>query len=135
MAMQEWLALLLSVVLCCSYHTNRRKLYLGLKHRASFIEQQLSEEYISTAQMNALRKANFLATATPVQSIIIYALRNIVVDRLTGSNKDYSTTLLDIVNTLRSHPEEFPEWHASPTAALFTPPVFENKKENKGYWF
>ena len=20
-------------------------------------------------------------------------------------------------------------------AALFTPPVFENKKENKGYWF
>ena len=32
-------------------------------------------------------------------------------------------------------PEEFPEWHASPTAALFTPPVFENKKENKGYWF
>lgn len=119
----------------CGYHTNRWKHYLGLKHRASFIEQQLSEEYISTAQMNALRKVNFLASATPVQSIIIYALRNIVVDRLTGSHKDYSTTLLDIVNTLRSHPEEFPEWHASPTAALFTPPTFENKKENKGYWF
>ena len=119
----------------CGYHTNRWKHYLGLKHRASFIEQQLSEEYISTAQMNALRNINFLATATPVQSIIISALRNIVVDRLAGSHKDYSTTLLDIVNTLRSHPEEFPEWHASPTAALFTPPVFENKKENKGYWF
>ncbi len=119
----------------CGYHTNRWKHYLGLKHRASFIEQQLSEEYISTAQMNALRNINFLATATPVQSIIIYALRNIVVDRLTGSHKDYSTTLLDIVNTLRSHPEEFPEWHASPTATLFTPPTFENKKENKGYWF
>ena len=78
---------------------------------------------------------HFLGTATPVQSIIIRALRNIVVDRLTGSNKDYSTTLLDIVNTLRSHPEEFPQWHTSPTAALFTPPIFENKKENKGYWF
>ena len=125
----------ISLANLCGYHTNRWKHYLGLKHRASFIEQQLSEEYISTAQMNALRNVNFLATATPVQSIIIYALRNIVVDRLTGSHKDYSTTLLDIVNTLRSHPEEFPEWHASPTAALFTPPVFENKKENKGYWF
>ena len=78
---------------------------------------------------------HFLGTATPVQSTIISALRNIVVDRLTGSNKDYSTTLLDIVNTLRSHPEEFPQWHTSPTAALFTPPIFENKKENKGYWF
>lgn len=30
---------------------------------------------------------------------------------------------------------KFPEWHTSPTAALFTPPIFENKKENKGYWF
>lgn len=119
----------------CGYHTNRWKHYLGLKHRASFIEQQLSEEYISTAQMNALQNINFLATATPVQSIIISALRNIVVDRLTGSNKDYSTTLLDIVNTLRSHPEEFPQWHTSPTAALFTPPTFKNKKESKGYWF
>ena len=85
--------------------------------------------------MNTLRNINFLGTATPVQSIIISALRNIVVDRLTGSNKDYSTTLLDIVNTLRSHPEEFPEWHTSPTAALFTPPAFKNKKESKGYWF
>ena len=85
--------------------------------------------------MNALRNIHFLATATPVQSIIIYALRNIVVNRLTGSNKDYSTTLLDIVNTLRSHPEEFPQWHSLPTAALFTPPTFENKKETKGYWF
>ena len=85
--------------------------------------------------MNALRNINFLATATPVQSIIIYALRNIVVDRLAGSHKDYSTTLLDIVNTLRSHPDEFPEWHASPTAALFTSPTFKNKKESKGYWF
>ena len=81
--------------------------------------------------MNALRNIHFLGTATPVQSIIISALRQIVIDRLAGSHKDYSTTLLDIVNTLRSHPEEFPEWHASPTAALFTPPLFENKKENK----
>ncbi len=49
--------------------------------------------------------------------------------------KEYSSTLLDIVNTLRSHPEEFPQWHTSPTAALFTPPTFKNKKESKGYWF
>ena len=39
----------------CGYHKERWKHYLGLKHRASFIEQQLSEEYISTAQMNTLR--------------------------------------------------------------------------------
>ena len=32
-------------------------------------------------------------------------------------------------------PEEFPEWHNSDTAKLFSPPIFENKKSNKGYWF
>ena len=111
----------------CGYHTNRWKHYLGLKHRASFIEQQFSEEYISTAQMNTLRNIHFLGTATPVQSIIISTLRNIVVYRLTGSNKDYSTTLLDIVNTLHSRPEEFPQWQTSPTAALFTPPTFKKR--------
>ncbi len=26
-------------------------------------------------------------------------------------------------------------WHNSDTAKLFSPPKFENKKENKGYWF
>ena len=43
--------------------------------------------------------------------------------------------LPDIVQMMRSHPEEFPQWHTSPTAALFTPPTFKNKKESKGYWF
>ena len=119
----------------CGYHKERWKHYLGLKHRASFIEQQLSEEYISTAQMNALRNIHFLGTATPVQSIVIEALKQIVTDRLTGGGCDNRTALADIVETMRKHPQEFPLWHTSPTAALFTPPTFENKKENKGYWF
>jgi hypothetical protein len=34
-----------------------------------------------------------------------------------------------------SHPEEFPQWHNSHVAKLFSPPMFENKKENKEYWF
>ena len=85
--------------------------------------------------MNTLRNIHFLGTATPVQSIIISALRNIVVDRLTGSNKDYSTTLLDIVNTLRSHPEEFPQWHVSPTTDSSHRPCLRTKKRIKGIGF
>ena len=119
----------------CGYHTHRWKHYLGLKHRASFIERQISEEYVSTEQMTALRNIHFLGTATPVQSIVIEALKQIVTDRLTGGGCDNRTALADIVETMRKHPQEFPLWHTSPTAALFTPPTFENKKENKGYWF
>ena len=78
---------------------------------------------------------HFLGTATPVQSIVIEALKQIVTDRLTGGGSDNRTALADIVEIMRKHPQEFPLWHTSPTAALFTPPTFENKKENKGYWF
>ena len=125
----------ISLATLCGYHTNRWKHYLGLKHRASFIERQISEEYVSTEQMTALRNMHFLGTATPVQSIVIEALKQIVTDRLTGGGCDNRTALADIVETMRKHPQEFPLWHTSPTAALFTPPTFENKKENKGYWF
>ena len=27
------------------------------------------------------------------------------------------------------------EWHTSETAKLYEPAIFENKKEDKGYWF
>jgi hypothetical protein len=43
--------------------------------------------------------------------------------------------LFDIVNTIQSNPEKFPEWHSSATAELYAPPIFENKKESKGFWF
>jgi len=43
--------------------------------------------------------------------------------------------IIDIVNFIRNNPEELPEWHNSDTAKLFSLPKFENKKENKGYWF
>lgn len=84
--------------------------------------------------MNTLRNVHLLGTTTPVQGIIS-ALRNIVVDRLTGSNKDYSTTLLNIVNTLRTHPEEFQEWHTSPQQHYSHRPPLRTKKKIKGIGF
>ena len=44
-------------------------------------------------------------------------------------------TLTQIVELIRSNPEDFPEWHASTTAQIYTPPVFENKKDAKAFWF
>jgi len=43
--------------------------------------------------------------------------------------------LFDLVNIIQNIPEEFPEWHSSATAELYAPPIFENKKESKEYWF
>ena len=40
----------------------------------------------------------------------------------------------DLVNIIRTHPSDFPAWHSSPVAALYTPKVFENKKKSSAYW-
>lgn len=36
----------------------------------------------------------------------------------------------DVVNIIREHPDDFPAWHSSPVAELYTPPVFKNQKKN-----
>ena len=41
----------------------------------------------------------------------------------------------DIVNNIRQHEDIFPEWHASSTAELYSPPVFKNKKSSSAFWF
>ena len=43
--------------------------------------------------------------------------------------------LTDIVNSIKQNPDDFAEWHASETAKLYEPAIFENKKCDKGYWF
>ena len=53
-----------------------------------------------------------------------------------GSIADYEHYYLtDIVNSIKQNPDDFAEWHASETAKLYEPAIFENKKCDKGYWF
>lgn len=124
----------------CGYTTHRWKQYLGLRHRTQQLEEQIAAEYISPEQMDALREMNIQGNASTIQKRIIDKLRQVIVAMLTENNA-YATrhtphrALPDIVQLMRSHPEEFPQWHASHVAKLFSPPIFENKKENKGYWF
>ena len=43
--------------------------------------------------------------------------------------------LRDIVDFMRKNDASFPHLRNSNTYKLFEPPVFENKKKAKGYWF
>jgi hypothetical protein len=40
-----------------------------------------------------------------------------------------------LVNYIRSNIDIFPEWAASKTAELYSPPVFKNDKNSTGYFF
>ena len=84
--------------------------------------------------MSALRSDNLRSDLTPKRGDIVRQTQAQIVGYLKGGSFS-SRRLADIVNYIRLNPESFSEWHNSDTAKLFSPPKFENKKENKGYWF
>ena len=64
---------------------------------------------------------------------VIERLRSVVV-ALQGNALNVPS-LRDIVDFMRKHDEQFPEFRSSRTYKLFDPPIFENKKKNHGYFF
>ena len=68
------------------------------------------------------------------KKFVIEQLRQIVVTALQG-NQVPLQSLRDIVDLMRKNETSFPHFRNSNTYKLFEPPVFENKKQNNGYWF
>ena len=108
--------------------------YLALRPMILDIEASLAEEFFSPELMVLLRNEVLRKTHTADLARVINAIRGQVVDLLNGGPirmKD----MIDVVNHIRRFPDLFPEWHASETAKLFSPPIFKNKKEARGYFF
>ena len=121
---------------------HRLQSYWELRGQLIDIESFIAEQFMSEQLMTALRKE----LITPSQSsllrnAVIRSLRAIEVQMLkaalsaTAHHGSPPSTLIHLVNTIRQHPEEFPEWHSSPVAELYRPAIYENKKSDKGYWF
>ncbi len=118
----------------CGYTTDRWAKYLELRERAISVEASLAEEYLSNELMERLRD-NVICDEVPYYSAdLVGRIRSQVVDVLNG-NPISQRAMMDIVNRIRLEPSRYPEWHQSSTSKLFSPPKFENKKENKGFWF
>lgn len=117
--------------------------YQELRPKVISIESELASNFISEAQFDIFR-AEVLSPSSDslLKKSVIRVLRSEIV-RLLQTNTALETldhlrpshNLLHIVDIIKKNPDEFPEWHNSPTAALFTPTIFENKKDDKAYWF
>ena len=123
----------------CGITEKRWANYLNLRSKVLEIEQRIAVEYISPEQMEVLRGEVIgidwsFTLADRLHLRVIEQLRSIVVSNLQGAPLNIQG-LRDIVDIMRKNEEIFPEFANSETARLFTPPVFENKKENNGYWF
>lgn len=115
--------------------------YLALVPRIIQIEAELANAYISPELLKHLHRYQFgigYDTYSPAhkggRAYVITMLRPEILSQLRGEplNVRY---MADLVNVIRSQPAIFPMWHSSKTAELFSPPVFENKKNAQGYFF
>lgn len=98
-------------------------------------EAALAARYISHGLMQRLRDAALgLNPISTLEARLCEALRGHVAD-IVCDRPLRDEALRDIVEYIRNRPDTFPEWHRSETARLFSPPVFRNRKDAKGYWF
>lgn len=108
--------------------------YLELRPQIIDLEASLAEEWLSPELMSALRAENLRGDLPPVRHDVVRQIKAQLIDYL-HKGMFNSRRLADIVNIIRHRPSDFPEWHSSETARLFTPPTFRNRKEAPGYFF
>lgn len=114
--------------------TTKWERYLELRPQVIDLEASLAEEWFSPELMSALRAENLRSDPTIERKLITSQIKAQLVGYLKGGSFN-SRRLADIVNYIRQRESDFPEWHGSETAALFTPPVFRNAKKSSGYFF
>lgn len=123
----------------CGFNDHRWANYLGLRSKCIDLEQRIAEEFVSPEQLAVLREEVFsmswdFSLTASCHTQIIERLRSVIVSALQGNPLNIQS-MRDIVDFMRKHDEQFPEFRSSRTYKLFEPPIFENKKRNHGYWF
>ena len=119
----------------------RWMLYLSIREKAIAIEEFFAAQYLSVELMDVLRsEVQSGQYRSMLHQKICRILKAVEIRCLQSTDPTAwmhfeHDALFNIVNTIKENPEEFPEWHSSPTAELYNPPVFENKKGSKGFWF
>ena len=120
---------------------SRWKQYLSIREKAIAIEEFFAAQYLSVELMEVLRsEVQSGQYRSMLHQKICRILQTVEIRCLQSTDPTAwmhfeHDALFNIVNTIKENPEEFPEWHTSSTAELYNPPVFENKKESKGFWF
>ena len=110
--------------------------YQQLHDRLIKIENVLADTYFSQEQMQVFRSQVIVqySTSKPIEEQIIRSLQAYELQLLTDIQV-HPQCYYDLVTIIRERPDDFPAWHASPVADLYTPKIFQNKKNSSAYWF
>lgn len=127
---------------CVGFREHQWQKYQELHPILQDIEQHIATQFLGDEQLTAFRQAA-LQPSSSLPSIVravISSLRAVEVQmvrcQLQPSSPPVSPhNLVQIVDVIRNHPEEFPEWHNSPISDVFSPPLYNNRKNDTGFWF
>ena len=130
---------------------SRWKQYLSIREKAIVIEEFIATQYLSSELMDVLRSEEQTRQYRSMAHQKICRILKAVEIRCLQSTDptawmhfappapeafaEEHDALFGLVNIIRDNPEGFTEWHTSSTAELYNPPILENKKEAKGFWF
>lgn len=125
------------------YTDNLWEHYQQLREQLIVLEQELSESCFSEALMEILRESAVLNSypsgAHRTLANRIRALEaNILKAQLSNATHilpRFERSKADLVQFIRSNDSLREVWEQTPTAELYAPPVFENKKKSHGYFF
>ena len=115
--------------------------YLAIREAVLPIESFFARQYLSVplldvfheeVQSGQYRTSQHQSLCQLLQAVLVRCLK--ANDPQAHMHFEHGI-LFDMVNVIRDNPDDFPEWHSSPMAALYQPEVFENEKKSKGYWF
>lgn len=110
--------------------------YQHLHDRLIKIENVLAETYFSHEQMQVFRSHVITQgrTAKPLEEQVICSLQSYEL-MLVSDMQVHNQSFYDLVNIIRKHSDIFLAWHRSPVSELYTPKLFQNKKDSSAYWF
>lgn len=110
--------------------------YQQLHERLIKIENVLAETYFSQELMQVFREQVITqySTSKPIEERIIRSLQAYELQLLTDIQV-HPQCYYDLVTIIRERPDDFPAWHTSSVADLYTPKIFQNKKKSSAYWF
>lgn len=109
--------------------------YQQLHERLIKIENVLADTYFSQEQMQVFRSQVIVqySTSKPIEEQVIRSLQAYELQLLTDIQV-HPQCYYDLVSIIRERPDDFPAWHTSPVADLYTPKIFQNKKNSSAYW-
>jgi len=111
-----------------------------LRNKVAPVEYEMAASHISHELMKRLRQEQAQHKLSQPDRYLMMLIRANVVRNQNARRSEHGTRLLlqqmdDITDYIRNNAELYPEWHESPVATLFDPPVFKNEQSDGGYFF